>query len=282
LTNSKEWAVVLGCTGGTGAAVSRQVARAPGLNVFGVHRGLREEEAAAVASDVAEAGGLCHLRVGQAGDYDSAAEGADELLKIAGPRSVRLFAHAIADASYGLFTSGGKEQFHPKQFTKTFDRMAHSFVYWVQHLLERDLLAEDATLIGFTNSLSTSAVNGWGMNSAAKQALESFIHHIGYELGPRGYRTILLRFGLIETRAIKIAFSDAVWQNVKSRTERATPVRRLVEVEEVASFVSLLLGDHGIWFNGTTIDFTGAQIRDLPDLLINKERYEQLEAEQEE
>ena len=275
VTSRDEWAVVLGCSGGAGAAISRRLAQDPGLNVFGVHRGNHAELAAQTEAAVHSAGKRCHMRIGQAGDYESAVAGAAEIRDVAGPHSVRIFVHAIADASYGLFASGDERQFHHKQFAKTFDRMAHSFVYWVQNLLANDLLAEGATLLGLTNALAESAVNGWGMNSAAKRALESFVHHLGNELGPRGYRTMLLKFGLIETRAIKIAFSETVWQGVKERTERATPVRRLVTTDEVARFVSFLVGEQATWFNATTIDFTGAQIRDLADLLVNKERYDQ-------
>lgn len=278
MSGAGQWAVVLGCSRGTGAAVSRQLARDPGLDVFGVHRGNHPELAAELERDVRASGRRCHMRVGQGGDYESAAAGSTELLEVAGPKSVRMFVHSIADASYGLFASGDERQFHPKQFVKTFDRMAHSFVYWVQNLLARDLLADGATLLGLTNALVDGAVNGWGMNSAAKKALESFVYHLGSELGPRGYRTILLKFGVVETRAVTIAFSEPIWQGVKARIERATATRRLVTSEEVARFASSLTGDLAMWFNGTTIDFTGAQLRDLADLLINKERYEREEA----
>ncbi|MEZ4433961.1 MAG: hypothetical protein R3F65_16265 [bacterium] len=49
--------------------------------------------------------------------------------------------HSIANASYGRFASLDRAQFHHKQFEKTFDSMAHSFVYWTQALLSRELLA---------------------------------------------------------------------------------------------------------------------------------------------
>jgi hypothetical protein len=47
------------------------------------------------------------------------------------------------------------------------------------------------------------------------------------------------------------------------------PAGRMCTVQEVARFVSVLLGDDVDWFNGATIDFTGGMTLRLLDLVLN-------------
>ncbi len=267
--NKRKWAVVLGASTGTGAAISCALARNAHLDIFGVHRGNHPAGATRVEADINNVDQRCHMRIADAGTPDGASAGADELLRTAGPKSVKMFVHSIADASYGQFTAGQKDQLHPKQIAKTFDRMAHSLVYWVQEMLARDLFADGARIIGLTNQIMNSVINGWGLVAAAKVALKTYIKMLAFELGPKGYRVMLVQFGLVETQAIRMAFSDRDWENVKKAIARHTPVRRICTVEEVGNFVSLLSGDTADWFSGTTIDFAGGQIHSLPDAIFN-------------
>lgn len=273
-TDNQRWAVVLGASLGSGGAISAALARDPGLDIFGVHRGNHVDEAAAVEAAVAAAGRRCHMRIGEGGTPEAARQGAAELLEVAGPRSVRFFVHSIADASYGQFTCGGDGQFHPRQFDKTFERMAHSFVYWTQELLAHDLLAPGARIIGLTNPMVDSNVDGWGMVAAAKAALTTYVKFLALELRHKGHRVMLIKFGLVETRAIRMAFGEAEWAALRARIEQLTPDGRLCDVEDVARLVSQLDGDCADWFHGTTIDFTGGQADSLLDKIFHppKER----------
>lgn len=265
-----QWAVVLGVSGGTGGAVAQALARDPGLHVFGVHRGRRPEEALLVEEAIRAAGRQCVMHVAPAGGADLAVEGARALLAVAGPKSVRLFVHSIADASYGTFATNHRHRrLEPRQFAKTFDSMAHSFVYWVQALMDQDLLAPGARLVALSNPMVDSVVHGWGLVAAAKAALEVYVRQMGHELGPLGYRVSMLKFGMVDTKAIRIAFSPDEWERVKSAISRCTPARRLCTVEEVGEFMSVLAGPRGDWFNCGTIDLTGGQIGSLLDTIFN-------------
>lgn len=265
-----KWAVVLGASGGTGGAAAAALANSPGLNVFGVHRGKRPDAAAAIVRAVSAAGRHCHMHIGPAGGAEQAEAGADALLAVAGPRSVRMFVHALADASYGTFLDRHRlGRLQPRQFIKTFDAMAHSFVYWVQALVERDLLADGARLVALSNPMVDSVVHGWGLVAAAKAALEVYVRQMGHELGPRGYRVSMIKFGMVETQAIQRAFSPEGWVRVKNAISGCTPARRLCTVEEVGAFLSVLAGPQGEWFNGGTIDLTGGQIGSLLDTIFN-------------
>lgn len=264
-----EWAVVLGVTGGTGGAVARALARSPGLNVFGMHRGHYPDRAEDVARQVREAGRRCHLLQAGAASPDEVRRGTEELASVAGPRSVRVLVHAIASASYGHFFAPGRKRFEPAHFQKTFEAMSDSFVFWTQALLDRDLLADGARLIAFSNPMVDSVVIGWGMVAAAKAALEQYVRHLGHEIGPLGYRVMMVKFGLVDTVAVRRAFKPGEWARVQREIAAGTPARRLSTVEEVARVVSFLAGPGGEWFHAATVDLTGGQTGALLDGIFN-------------
>ena len=250
------WAVILGPTGGVGAACARSLAAKRRLNVFGVHRGHFPDESLTVQQAVEQAGAQCHMRVSGAALHEEVVACADELLQVAGPRSVRVFVHAIANASYGTYTWGKRGTIEPRQVQKTFDCMAHSFMWWTQELMKRDLLAKRARLIALSNPMVDGIVHGWGLIAAAKSALELYVRYLGHELGPRGHCVTLLKFGLVETRAIRIAFSDAEWERVRDEVASVTPFKRLATVEEIGDCVATISGDVGDWFNSCSIDYS--------------------------
>ena len=82
----------------------------------------------------------------------------------------------------------------------------------------------------------------------------------------------LVKFGLVETRAIQMAFSEQEWAALKGRIEPLTPCDHLTTVEEVGELVSLLDGPCADWFHGATIDFTGGQAQSLLDLVFHPPR----------
>ncbi len=267
-----QWALILGASTGTGAAVARVVAERQGLNVFGVHRGHHPAEAVEVTRAVTALGRRCVLREAEAGTADAAAKGADALLSVAGPQSVKLFVHSLANASLGRLASCDDEQLLPAQFQKTFDSMAHSFVYWVQALVARDLLAPEAQLLGLSNPLVDSMVRNGALITATKAALEVYVRHLAFELGPKGHRVNLLKFGGVLTTASERTFSGESNEALRSVLPRVIPAGRMVTLDEVARFVAVLAGDDARWFNGATIDFTGAQSQSLFDALLYPER----------
>lgn len=263
------WAVVLGASAGTGAAMAKAVAHDPGLHVFGAHRGHHPDGAAAVVDEVTRAGRRAVMHVGDAGTLEGVAVGAAALAEAAGPRSVRFFVHSLANASVGRFTSGGDDQLTPRQVQKTFESMAHSFVFWTQELVRRDLLAPGARLLALTNPLHESMLRQCGLVLASKAALEAYVRHLAFELGPRGHRVNLLKFATVLTPAVEKVYSPEALARLDARHRRMIPAGRMCSTDEVAGFVSLLLDERASWMNGATIDFTGAMTQSLLDLVLN-------------
>jgi NAD(P)-dependent dehydrogenase (short-subunit alcohol dehydrogenase family) len=268
----RSWAVVLGVSSGTGAAVARSLAKDPGLDVFGVHRGHYQADADALAADLAAIDRRAELRVADAGLAEAPAELCRDLEQVAGKQRVKVFVHSIANASLGRLASGKGEWLGPKQIDKTLTSMANSFVYWAQELLRRDLLAPEARLIGLTNTLDDSLVDGCAAVAAAKAALEVYVRELAIELGPLGHRVNLLKFSAVITPALRRVFGDAGAEITAKVHADLNPAGRVCTTTEVGDFVSVLAGPKAAWMNGATIDFTGGTTLRWADVVVRYQR----------
>ena len=274
MAGQDKWAVVLGASSGSGHEIALALAADPGLHIFGVHRGNYPDEAAALADSVAALGKRAHFVILDAGTPAGTAAGIAALREVAPERSVRIFVHSIANASLGRMLPGGEGRFRqlqPRNFHKTMDSMANSFVYWAQGLHKYDLLAPQARLLGLTNPISDSLINNFAAITAAKAALEVYIRHLAWELGPLGHRVNLLNFGTVDTTAVRAAFTPERFERFQAVVARAIPAGRMLTTAEVGRFVSRLLDPDAAWFNGASIDFTGGQSQGLLDALIYDE-----------
>ncbi|QSQ12163.1 SDR family oxidoreductase [Myxococcus landrumensis] len=265
----RQWALILGASSGTGAAIAHAVANKPGLNVFGVHRGRYLDSAAQVERQAKDAGRRILMWQADASSPESAEAGVRALREVAGPRSVKLFVHSIAGASVGRFLSEGEDRLHAKRVRRTFDTMAHSFVYWTQALVASDMLAPEARLLGLQNTLKETHLSNTALISASKAALEMYVRYLAMELGGLGHRVNLLKFGTVMTPALKHVYTPEALERLEEAHARMNPAGRMCTVEEVARFVGVLCGEEAGWFNGATIDYTGGMTLRLLDLVLN-------------
>jgi NAD(P)-dependent dehydrogenase (short-subunit alcohol dehydrogenase family) len=260
------WAVILGTSAGSGAAIARAVVRDPGLDLFGVHRGHYADAARELEADARAVGRRVVMHVGDAGTRDGVRASADALVAAAGPRNVKLVVHALSGASLGHFLPTHGDQFQQRHVEKTFDYMAHSFAYWAQELHARDLLAPGARLLGLTNLLHDSMIHNCGLIAAAKGALEMYVHYLAVELGPLGHRVNLLKFGTLMTPALARMLGPERQARLEARAKEMVPAGRLLGPEDLGRVVSFLARDESEWFNGATIDFSGGMALRLLDI----------------
>lgn len=272
--STERWAVVLGVSSGVGAAVARDLSANAGYHIFGVHRGHWPDEAAQVAADVEASGRRCVLWEADAGSAAGAEAGVEQLLELLaveggdGPKgTVAVLVHSLASASVGSLAVG-QERLAPRQLESTFDRMAHSFVYWTRGLLDAGLLSPDARVLGLNNIMTRVVVRQTAAVAASKAALEQYCKHLAFELGPTGRRVNLLRFAYAPTVAATRTFGPEHIERLSAVMMRGTPARRLCGLEEVAAFVRVLVGPDAGWFNGADIDFTGAESQSFFDALV--------------
>ncbi|MBU0506136.1 MAG: SDR family oxidoreductase [bacterium] len=268
-TLKDKWVVIPGFSSGTGEAITKALVRDYGLNVVGIHRGSYKEQADTLEKYILDNGSKCENVISDAAEPENIDTLTNLIKEKIGSENIHMFVHSIANGSYGRFVSKTGDQLHFKQINKTMQAMAHSFVYWAQHLYHKELLAPGARIVGLTNSIPESIVNGLGAITAAKATLEVYTKHLALDLGPEGFRVNLVKFSLVETEAIRIAFTEEQWNGLKKRLSRVTPAGRLCHVKEVANFVSVLAGPNAEWFNGATIDFTGGQAQSIQNSVYN-------------
>jgi NAD(P)-dependent dehydrogenase (short-subunit alcohol dehydrogenase family) len=268
---TQRWAVVLGVSTGSGAAIASALARDPGLQVFGVHRGNHPLEAQRLRESIERGGRSAVFHVGDAGTHEGTQSCADALEAVCGKGAVAMLVHSIAGASVGHFLPSYSDSFHPRQFEKTFAYLAHSFAWWAQTLVGRALLAPGARLLGLTNSLHDSLLHNTGLIAAAKAALEMYAKQLAMEMGPLGYRVNLLKFSTVRTPALERVMGEEALQRLEAAHREMIPAGRMCTLEEVGAIVSLLARPESEWFNGATIDFTGGMSLRLLDLVLRPE-----------
>jgi len=265
-------ALVLGSSSGTGAAAAVHLAEA-GFDIVGVHRGNHADGAARVRDAVQATGRRYDELRGDGSRPEVIVEMVDVLAERTDRGSVSFLLHAIASASVGTLVAGPGPHLAPRQLQRTFDKMAHSFVWWVQALDRASLLAPRAHILGLTNPVQDSLFRGTSAITASKAALHQYMRHLAYELGPRGMRVNLLNFGMVESPAVVATF-DGVLQKAEAVVRRVTPAGRMVTLDEVADFITLLAGDRLSWFNGAVIDFCGGEMLAHYDALVHDQPLE--------
>lgn len=257
-TTKRDWALVLGASSGFGAAVSRAVA-ARGINVCGVHLDRRSTIASAIATrEACEAAGVEALFFNtNAADPDKVREVLDDLATRCEPGRLRLVFHSLAfGALMPLVGDGPKNSSTPAQAAMTFEVMATSLVTWTQETVWRNLPGQGSRILAMTSAGSTRAMPSYGMVSAAKAALESFVRQLARELGPRGITANALRAGVTDTAALRKIPGHV---RMMEMALGVNPGGRLTTTEDVANLVTLLLEPGAGWVSGSVIGVDGGE-----------------------
>ncbi|MDQ3034598.1 MAG: SDR family oxidoreductase [Myxococcota bacterium] len=254
------WALVLGASSGFGEATSIALARA-GMNVIGVHLDRRagmahvDEIKAKITAEGREA---LFFNV-NAADETKRNETLDAVARTLGEKGgkIRVLVHSLAFGTLKPYWAGED----PNVITKanmdmTLDVMAHSLVYWTQDVLRRGLFSDNARVYGMTSAGNTQVWGGYGAVSAAKNALESHLRQLSYELAPHGITANAIEAGVTDTPALaKIPGSDVMKQQATQRN----PNKRLTTVDDVAACIVALSMPATRWMTGNVIRVDGGE-----------------------
>ena len=256
-------AVVLGASTGTGAAITRSLSSSNN-HVLGFHRGRHPEDAAKVEVDTFKRALLITLDVGST--YEAVQAGLDVVAANA-RGGVSVLVHALSGASVGTMISQPAEKVE-----KTFNLMAHSFLWWVQGLHERRLLAPGAMLLGLSNPVVHHYLNGTGVIGPAKAALEAYIKALAVELGRYNHHVFGIRFGAVQTPALETIVGAT--SRLRAVHHYISPYRQMMTCKDVARFVEMLAQNpDATWaLNGAIIDFDMGSTLTLLDYAFNANR----------
>ena len=156
---------------------------------------------------------------------------------------VHSIAFAPADELKGEFLATTREGF----------RIAHDVSVYSLIALARaaaPLMEDGGSILTLTYYGSTKVVPHYNVMGVAKAALEASVRYLAYDLGPRHIRVNAISAGPVKTLAARgiSGFGDML----KAHAERA-PLKRNVDVNEVAATAAFLASDAGAGITGEVI-----------------------------
>jgi NAD(P)-dependent dehydrogenase (short-subunit alcohol dehydrogenase family) len=254
-----QWALVLGCSVGSGAAIAQRLAEQNGLNIVGFHRGNFPGDAERLRADVEATGARCVLLEADAGRVEDIPALIDQVRSsLAEGERIAIMIHALTGASLGpvVCPEAPEQAIQPKQILRTFEAMAHSFLFWGQALVHQALMGADSQILALLNYQDEMTPPGFVAIGGLKGALTAYVRHMALEFPSYGVRVNGLRFGAADTEAL----SHVPRKEIALRQiAEASPMGRNVNVDDVADFVSLLCDERAGFMNGSIIPFDGGE-----------------------
>jgi len=272
--SKQDYALILGSSSGFGEAAALELARI-GFNIIGIHldrgSGLTKVEQIIRQIEITGVEALFF-------NINAAADKNRELViqrlkdhfnikQVQG--KIKVLLHSLAFGSLAPFIHREPAQrISAKQMDMTLNVMANSLVYWVQDLMDADLLARGAKLYAMTSSGSLRVTPYYGAISAAKATLESHVRQLALELAPHGITVNSIRAGVTFTPALrKIPGHETMIDLALSQI----PFKRLTEPADVAKFISAQVTSDENWATGNVFNVDGGELMTAFHTALKKE-----------
>jgi NAD(P)-dependent dehydrogenase (short-subunit alcohol dehydrogenase family) len=252
------WALILGASSGFGAATAEALA-GKGMNICGVHldRKPAMPRVRELTDKLRETGVRVRYFNVNAADDENRRLVLDALMEEMGKgRKLRAFLHSLAFGALRPYISKAADDLTKSQMIMTLDVMAHSLVYWVQDLVERDCFERNARVFAMTSSGGHVVWPSYGAVSAAKAALESHIRQLALELAPLGVTANAILAGVTDTPALRVIPGHA--DMIKFARKR-NPMGRLTTPEDVAAAIACFCEPGCHWMNGSVLRVDGGE-----------------------
>ena len=243
-----DWAVVLGATGGLGAAISQVLAR-DGWNVL---LGYRRQEAAArtLAEDLRGLGvDADHVPL----DLSSMVCG-DALVQAVGERPVRSFVYAAGPHVPQAYLA----EIEPEQYREQLVTESVGFFAILRALLPRLREGSGSSVVALTSAALRRYPRRDVLGVAPKAAIEALVRATAVEEGRFGIRANSVAVGMIDagitTRLIETGdLRPAAMEQVR----RALPLQRFGTAADIAEVVGFLVSERSAFVTGQSIAVDG-------------------------
>jgi enoyl-[acyl-carrier protein] reductase III len=259
----QDYALILGASSGFGEATSLELAR-DGFNIIGIHmdRGsglTRVEQVVRQIEDCRVEALFFNINAAADKNRTMVLQRLKDHFKIKQIEGkIKVVLHSLAFGSLVPFIHREPAQrLSAKQMDMTLNVMAHSLVYWIQDLMDNDLLARGAKVYAMTSSGSLRVTPYYGAVSAAKAALESHVRQLALELAPYFITVNSIRAGVSFTPALrKIPGHETMIDLALSQI----PFKRLTEPADVAKFISAQALSDENWATGNVFNVDGGEL----------------------
>jgi 3-oxoacyl-[acyl-carrier protein] reductase len=240
---SGKTALVTGASRGIGRATAVALAQA-GAQVI-VHYSSGEKEAAAVVTDIQEAGGKAEKVAADLRMADGPHLLAERVRAIIGGRLDVLVANA------GISKSATIAETTVEDFDALFAVNVRAPYFLVQQLLP--VMCKGSSVILLSSLAASSAVGNLSAYSATKGAIDTLVKHFAAALGEQGIRVNAVAPGVVPTEMSNFSKTEAG----RNFTLGMQALKRLSTPEDIAAVIAFLASDQAQWITGDILHVDG-------------------------
>jgi enoyl-[acyl-carrier protein] reductase I len=135
----------------------------------------------------------------------------------------------------------------PAGFATAMDISCHSFIRLAQYAAP--LMAGDGTLVAMSYYGANKVIPNYDMMGPVKAALESSVRYLAHELGASGIRVHAVSPGPMMARSIS---GSKDFDLLLEKAKKHSPLRKLVDIDDVGMATALLVTPFGRRMTGTT------------------------------
>ena len=221
--------------------------------------GRTEERLRAAVAEIEAAGGSGH-RYAVADVTDEAQ--VEAAVREAATPTGRL--DAVVACAGGSETIGPLTQTDVDRWRRTLEVNLTGTMLALKHTARLMARAGGGSFVGVSSIASSNTHRWFGAYGVAKAGIDHLCRLAADELGASGVRVNCVRPGLVRTELVAGLLAD---ERVVDDYLSCMPIRRVGEVEDVASLVRFLVGPESSWITGQVINVDGGHsLRRGPDI----------------
>jgi NAD(P)-dependent dehydrogenase (short-subunit alcohol dehydrogenase family) len=252
MSSEQRVAIVTGAGSGIGKAAACRLA---GLGIGVVAVGRRSEALAEVVASIASSGGSAMAVPADLGRPSSPAEVVSEAVDAFGRLDIIVNNAAI-------IRTGPLEATTPELFDQHYAVNVRGPLLLVKAALPALRRSPDAAVVNVSSSVGSIVKPGNMLYGSTKAALEYLTKAWAYELAEDGIRVNCIAPGPVDT-PIHATYSTDLAATYADLARRV-PLQRMGAVDDVATWVCLLVAADTAWTTGNVIHVDGGQVLGLP------------------